>query len=116
MKLRPFIQTVKGFTDIDECIDFVTDIISGGFSYECISLFARISSLYSIYFLRNDVSKVESSLKEYKSIKGIVSNIQSLCEIVQQDVRRLMTDLTPILTILSIFYVYNTNERNHSGY
>ena len=43
MKLRPFIQTVKGFTDIDECIDFVTDIISGGFSYECIYL----SSLYS---------------------------------------------------------------------
>ena len=72
-------------------------------------------SLFAL-FLRNDVSKVEPLLKEYKSIKGIVSNIQSLYEIVQQDVRRLMTDLTPILTILSIFYVYNTNERNHSGY
>ena len=118
MKLRPFIRTIKELTDLDECVDFITEIcdakvfmiISGYFSDDFISLLDRISQLHSIYILRNDV---ESSFKEYKSVKGIFSNIQSICELIQRDARRLMVDLTPI-SVQSADSPLNLNQLDQS--
>ena len=121
MKLRPFIQIVKEFTDLDECVDFMTDtvtekiflIISGSTNYDFISHLNRISSLYGIYVLRNNVKELEFLLKECKAVKGIFSNIQSIREIIQKDARRLMIDSTSI-SIQSADSALNLNELDQS--
>ena len=91
VKLREVIHTVNTFVDVDECIDFITDveekafvIISGNFSPSVISLIQGISQVFRVYiFYPNDIPD-QKQTKESITINEIFTDITSVCETLRQ--------------------------------
>jgi len=89
IKLRQIVNTINLFTDVDECIDFITDI-----EYElCIMLVSEfffgivafiipeVRQITSVYIYHRDKSLSKYSSSELQSkVKGIHTNITSICE------------------------------------
>ena len=89
MKLRQIVNTINTFTDVDECIDFITDIehelcimLVSEFFFGIIAFIIpeihQITSVY-IYHHAKSLSKNPSSELQSK-VKGIHTNTTSICE------------------------------------
>jgi tetratricopeptide (TPR) repeat protein len=86
-KLRQVVNTVNTFVDVDECIDFITDIketafvvISGELIQNVISILQDISEVYHVYvFCDNNVPHGKWA-KEWSKVSGAYTDITSICK------------------------------------
>jgi tetratricopeptide (TPR) repeat protein len=86
-KLRQVVNTVNTFADVDECIDFITDmsetcfvIISGEFSPLIISIVQDISPVSCVYiFSKNNVLH-----EKWSKVAGVYTDIAPICEALKQ--------------------------------
>ncbi len=90
-KLQEVVLTVNTFVDVDECIDFITDIeekafvvISGQLSQAIIPILQDIRQVNCVYiFCQNTVSNGKRP-KEWSKAKGVFTDITSICETLKQ--------------------------------
>jgi tetratricopeptide (TPR) repeat protein len=86
-KLRQVVNTVNIFVDVDECIDFITDIkekvfmvISGEFSPSIISVIQAISQVSCVYiFSENNVL-----YEKWPKVSGAYTDITPICKALKQ--------------------------------
>ncbi len=90
-KLRQVVNTVNTFVDVDECIDFITDIgekalviISGEFSQPIISIVQNISQVNCVYIFSKDNVQYEKWAKEWPKVAGVYADITPICEALRQ--------------------------------
>ncbi|CAF5048138.1 unnamed protein product [Rotaria sp. Silwood1] len=91
--LRNILETVTTFTDIDECIDFLSDIenenvfmiISGALGQHIIPVIQECPQLVSIYILCDNQSIHEEWAKTIPKVKGIYTQIEPICKSLQID-------------------------------
>ncbi|CAF5143364.1 unnamed protein product, partial [Rotaria sp. Silwood1] len=91
--LRNILETVTTFTDIDECIDFLSDIenenvfmiISGALGQHLIPVIQECSQLTSIYVLCDNQSTYEKWTKTIPKVKGVYTQIEPICAALQID-------------------------------
>ena len=108
-QIQCIVSDFRTFTDADECMDFLTNIInekafmiiSGHFGYHILSFMQVISQLHSIYIFRDYQAKPEELVKECKKVKGIFNHIESICNALKQDVRQCDINMAPI-SVMSI--------------
>jgi tetratricopeptide (TPR) repeat protein len=93
-KFQEVITTVNTFTDADECIDFITDvedkafiIISEEVSQSLISIVQDISQVYCVYIFCENNVLYEKLTKEWVKVKGVFTDIASICETLKQTVQ-----------------------------
>ncbi|CAF5010037.1 unnamed protein product [Rotaria sp. Silwood1] len=91
--LRNILETVTTFTDIDECIDFLSDIenenvfmiISGALGQHLIPVIQECSQLTSIYVLCDNQSTHQEWTKTIPKVKGVYTQIEPICDALQID-------------------------------
>ncbi len=91
-KLRQIVNTVNTFTDVDECVDFITDIkdemtfmiISEAFSPIILPVVEAISQVSSIYILYENKAQHEKWIQQWSKLKGVYTDITSIYEALQQ--------------------------------
>jgi len=119
--LRPIINSIRIFTDSDQCVNFINNItnekifliISGTFSQKLIPLFEDMTQLKSIYIFYHRKSKHKRWINNYPKIKGIFTKIEQICDALKQDVRQCEIDFTPI-SIVSNTSTTNLDELDPS--
>ncbi|UJR18233.1 hypothetical protein I4U23_005133 [Adineta vaga] len=110
-KLQQIVNTIKTYTDPNDCVNFVTDakdenifmITSGTLGLDCVPRIHHMPQIDSIYIFCDNKTKHEQWTKDWKKVKGVFTDIPSLCEALQQYVRLSDRDLMPITV---------TNARN----
>ena len=115
-KLQEVINTVNTFNDVDECIDFVTEmkgkafmIISAELSQTVISLVHDISHINCIYILcQNDLS-YEAQSKECSHVKGIFRDILSICQVLKSDAQNYERNSIPISLVQTMDEISKQN-------
>ncbi|CAF3436925.1 unnamed protein product [Rotaria sp. Silwood1] len=91
--LRHIVATVTTFTDVDECIDFLSDIenekvfmiISGTLGQYIIPQIQACPQLVSIYVFCDDQSIHERWTETIAKVKGVYTQIEPICEALQID-------------------------------
>ena len=93
-KLRQVVNTVNTFIDADECIDFITDIketafmvISGELSQRIIPIVQDIPQVSCIYIFCENNLHYETWAKKWIKVKGVFTDIISICEALKQVVQ-----------------------------
>ncbi|CAF1487415.1 unnamed protein product, partial [Rotaria sp. Silwood1] len=102
--LRNILETVTTFTDIDECIDFLSDIenknvfmiISGALGQHLIPVIQECSQLTSIYVLCDNQLTHEQWAKTIAKVKGVYTQIEPICDALQIDRRNCGQDMISI--------------------
>src|SRR6202044_3794632 len=91
-KLRQVVNTVNTFTDVDECIDFITDIkdettfmiISETFSPIIVPVVEAISQVSSVYIVCENKAQHEKWAHQSSKLKGVYTDITSIYEALEQ--------------------------------
>jgi tetratricopeptide (TPR) repeat protein len=93
-KLRQVVNTVNTFVDVDECIDFITDIgekafvvISGEFSQPIISIVQNISQVNCVYIFSNNNVQYEKWAKEWPKVAGVYTDITPIYKTLKQAIK-----------------------------
>jgi tetratricopeptide (TPR) repeat protein len=117
IQLQHIISRFETFIDMNECVDFLTDltdekvfmIIYDYSNQNFLPLIDEFVQRYSIYIF----DKYEELIKECKSVKGVYTEIEHIYVAIKQDVRRLVINLTPI-SIISPNSSANLDELDQS--
>lgn len=99
LQLQNVVNEVNMFTQPDECIDYVTDIddmrailiIEDALGQQILSFIHDIPQIDAVYILCTTESNHEQWAKLWK-VKGIHTEITSICESLQQDVKQYNQD------------------------
>ncbi|CAF5127856.1 unnamed protein product, partial [Rotaria sp. Silwood1] len=102
--LRNILETVTTFTDIDECIDFLSDIenenvfmiISGALGQHIIPVIQECPQLVSIYIFCDNQLIHERWAKTIAKVKGVYTQIEPICDALQIDRRNCDQDMISI--------------------
>ncbi|CAF4986870.1 unnamed protein product [Rotaria sp. Silwood1] len=102
--LRNIVTIVTTFTDIDECIDFLSDIenekvfmiVSGALGQHLIPRIQECSQLVSIYVFCENQSIHEQWTKKMAKVKGVYRQIEQICDALQIDSRNCDQDMISI--------------------
>ncbi|CAF1502564.1 unnamed protein product, partial [Rotaria sp. Silwood1] len=102
--LRNILETVTTFTDIDECIDFLSDIenenvfmiISGALGQYLIPVIQECPQLVSIYIFCDNQVIHERWAKTMAKVKGVYTQIEPICKELQIDRRNCDQDMIAI--------------------
>jgi tetratricopeptide (TPR) repeat protein len=121
MQLRHIISTIQIFTEINECVDFLTDVTDEKvfmiiYDYpdrSFLPLVDEISQLHSIYIFDNHQKENEQIIKECMIVKGIYTQIKHMCDAIKREAHRLVIDLTPVI-IMSSTSSLNLDELDQS--
>ncbi|CAF1352040.1 unnamed protein product [Rotaria sordida] len=92
-QLRNTISTIITFTDADQCVDYLTDIkdekvfliVSGSLGQYIISEIQACPQLNSVYVFCDNQSMHEHWAKIIPKIKGIYTQIEPICKVLQSD-------------------------------
>ena len=92
--LRGVINTVKTYTDNDECANFLVEIrdekaymiISGSISKYIIPCLHDIPQLDSIFIFWYNKQQYEEWIKNWPKVKGVYADINEICEVLKQSV------------------------------
>ena len=103
-QLRRVVDNINTFSDIDQCIDFLTDInddevfmiISGELCQSIVSLVHDVAQLYSIFIFFKNKTNDEQRANQWSKIKGAFSDISLLCEALKQAARQYEQNAIPI--------------------
>ncbi len=101
-QLQSIVNNVNIFTQRDECIDFLTEvddikaflILGGTLGSQIVSLIHDIPQLDDIYIFCGNKSLHEQWAKEWAKIKGVHTEIESICEALQLAVKQCNRDRT----------------------
>ncbi|CAF1193709.1 unnamed protein product [Adineta ricciae] len=99
VSLRHANKTVKIFKNADQCIDFLTDmktekvflIVPNSINEILVPLIHEVSQLNSIYILCTNPQYTQS-IKSWSKVRGIFTKIDTICQLVKQDVNRIDHD------------------------
>jgi hypothetical protein len=100
-RLRRTIDTIEIFRDTDECISYISKfknekaffIVSGALCGSIVPSTDSISQIYSIYIFCRNQSKYEQwTTGDWPKVKGIFTNIDSICTSVRQSARECNQD------------------------
>ena len=91
-KLRQVVNDVNTFTDMDECIDFITDIkeekafmiVSGTFSQIIVPIVQDISQVSCVYIFCENKTQHEKWAQQWPKVKGVFTDITPICEALKQ--------------------------------
>ncbi|UJR28743.1 hypothetical protein I4U23_009970 [Adineta vaga] len=91
-QLRETINCLKIFTDVDQCIDFITNIedekvfliLSGSLGQTIVPVINNISQIDSIYVFCRNERKHKQWAEHWLKIRGVFTNIQLICEELKQ--------------------------------
>jgi len=104
IQLQSIVNSIERFTDLDKCVDFLTDIedekvfmiISDNLIQEILPLIVDIDQLHSIYVLCNHQAAHEPWTNQSKKVKGVFTRIESIYDALKQNVSQSDIALTPI--------------------
>lgn len=116
VQLRQLVNTINRFTDTDECIDFLSDvlsekvlmIVSNNLIQSIIPLIHDISQLSDIFIISDDQHRDEQLVKNSPKVKGIFSNVNDIHDSLQQAIRSCDLNSIPI-SFVSVDDPFNTN-------
>jgi tetratricopeptide (TPR) repeat protein len=88
MELQQVVTIVNAFANVDECIDFITDIkeekifliLSEIFVQTIVPVANEIPQIISIYIFPGNKSQHEKWSKQWRKMKGMVADIKSMSE------------------------------------
>jgi tetratricopeptide (TPR) repeat protein len=91
-QLRQIANTVHTFTDVDQCIDFITNIeeektfviVSGMFSEVIVPTVQEISQVSCVYIFCQNNSRYEQWAQQWSKVKGVFTDIKPICEALKQ--------------------------------
>jgi tetratricopeptide (TPR) repeat protein len=93
-KLRQVVNTVNTFVNVDECIDFITDmkemvfmVISGELSLSITSVIQAIPQVSCVYIFSEKNVPYEKSAKEWPKTSGVYTDITHICETLKQAIQ-----------------------------
>ena len=103
-QLRKIVNTIDTFTDTDQCVGFLSDIkdekvfilVSGDIAQSIVPRIHDTSQLDSIYVFCVKKSKHEQWVKQWAKVKGIFTEIDSLCNTLKRDAQQCDRDFTSI--------------------
>jgi tetratricopeptide (TPR) repeat protein len=92
IQLRQVVNTVNTFIDVDECIDFINDIqeektfmiCSGALGQTTVPLVHDKLQVSTIYIFCENTTWHEEWVKEWPKVKGLYTDITSICEALKQ--------------------------------
>jgi hypothetical protein len=91
-ELRRVVNDIHKFTDVDQCIDFLTEnyngkvimVISRALCQETMPLIHDIVQLRTIFVICSTENMDEQWTKEWPKIKGVFTEISPICEALKQ--------------------------------
>ncbi len=103
-QVRHIINSYRTFTNIDECINFVTDvkterifiIMPCSIDQQVILLTEDIPQLHLLYIVCNHQEKHTEWIKNHKRLKEIFTDIETVSDVVTCNIQRLESYLTSI--------------------
>jgi len=103
-ELRRIVNTVKTYTDADECVEFITEtkdenifvILSEALGFQHVRRIHDMPQIDSIYIFCGNKSKHEQWTKEWMKVKGVFTDVRPLCEVLHQQTRLCDRDSTSI--------------------
>lgn len=107
--LRDTANSVLIFDELDECVDYITDvkdekiflILSGLLAIDILPLIYQAQQLQVIYILSSETNKYKQWAKEYLEECGVYSDIRSICRQLKQNMIQLSNELMPIKLMTS---------------
>jgi tetratricopeptide (TPR) repeat protein len=119
--LQCIVNSIKTFSDIDESIDYLSEvinekvlmIISGSIGKHVIPLIYSMNQLVSIYIFCENKSKDEFWTSKIYKVKGVFTQIEKLCDKIRIDIRDLENDLIP-MSIVSPSSINDLNQLDSS--
>jgi tetratricopeptide (TPR) repeat protein len=92
IKLRQVVNQINTFTDVDECIDFISDIeddkifiiVSGEYSEITVPVLQDILPVSCIYIFSKNKPQHEQWTLQWSKVKGVFTDITSICEVLKQ--------------------------------
>lgn len=107
-QLRPLINSIKLFTDADECLTFITELQS-------VKIFLIVSNVVPEIFLSSvrDMNKFDRNFEQWIKIRDKSDDISLLCDELKQNIRQCQQDLLPI-SMISSCSTSQLNELNPS--
>jgi tetratricopeptide (TPR) repeat protein len=108
-EIEEILNTIHVFTNADECVDFLTEIInekvfmivSSTLDQGLVSCLQDLSPIYSIYVLQNDNGIYNLDITRSIKVKGLFHSINDICKSLKQDVKQCDDELPPISIISS---------------
>jgi len=113
-QFRQTTNSIKLFTNVDQCIDYITDIteekafiiLSGAIVRSIVSIVQDICQINSIYIWCENVS---AEHEQWTKVKGVFTQISSICEALKEDARYYDHNAISISFILPTDGVSNQN-------
>ncbi|CAF2997071.1 unnamed protein product, partial [Rotaria sp. Silwood2] len=116
-QLRGTVNTIEIFRDSDDCMHYISQfkndektflIISGALCESVIPHAHSISQIYSIYIFCRQQSKYEKwATKEWPKVKGVFTEIDSICNSVRQAARECDEDSVVITGQIEPSFMYS---------
>ncbi|CAF0878139.1 unnamed protein product [Rotaria sordida] len=103
-QIRSIVNTIKFFTDIDQCVKTLIEIkdvkvfliVSNSLAQQIVPVAQQFIQVDSIYIFSNHKSINEQWSEAYIKIKGIFNQIEALCNVLKERVHQLNNDFIPI--------------------
>ena len=116
-QLGQVINTINTFVDINECMNFITDmkqeqtflVLSGKLSQTVLSTVHELSQVNSIYILDSNNTLREKLTKQWSKLKDIYADITSLCEKLKNAVKACDQNL------ISMSFIKKTDETSNKS-
>ncbi|CAF4272599.1 unnamed protein product, partial [Rotaria sordida] len=113
-QLRRTVNKIETFCETDECIEYILQlqnqkillIISGALCETVVPRVHNMTQLYSIYVFCQKKEKYEEWAKQWSKVKGIFTEIISICDAVRQSARQCDEDSVPIGSEIEPSFMY----------
>ncbi|CAF1462420.1 unnamed protein product [Rotaria sordida] len=102
--LRHIVATITTFTDVDQCVDFISDIedekifviVSDALGQHIIPEIQILPQLHSIYVFCDNQSLHQQWAKTIPKVKGVYTQIEPICETLKIDREHCDQGMIPI--------------------
>jgi hypothetical protein len=103
-QLRGVVNAINTFSDVDNCVDFLSDIkdekafmiISGALGQQMTSYIHDIPQLHSIYVFCGSKTKHEQWAKDWPKIKGVFTQIGPICDSLKEVAQKCEQNFIPV--------------------
>ncbi|CAF0897623.1 unnamed protein product [Adineta steineri] len=104
IKLHGVVNTINTFTDVDECINFITDdeekkivmIIPGSLCQTIVPIVQDIPQVHCVYIYSEDKEKYEKCIEGWYKVQLVFTDIIKFCETLKQTAQDCIQDLVSI--------------------
>ncbi|CAF1355184.1 unnamed protein product [Rotaria sordida] len=116
-QLQLTVDTIEKFRNADECFNYISSfknqkaflIVSGALTENVVPRVHRMSQIYAIYIFCRKKSKYEQwKTEEWPKVRGVFTEIHSICASVQQSARECDDDTVGITGELESSFMYTT--------